>query len=449
MNVRNDRAAGAAPGPKPVSSSVPSATETASAAGTTGGAAPGSTEVQDLEELAQQSLVDASSSLAPPAPSRARQVAPQRASTPPMSAKTKDVGALQALLDVALAELKPGESVQLGGVASGAVGLSGELGVELEIERLDNGRYQVRMGREGSVGVGGKAGIGGEGVDAGASITLSQEASFEVATMDDAQALVSKVVGLAVAGSVVLTPAMGAELGLGAGIAMHREQLKGLRQGIGGELAGELELAVAQGLHLSADGAVAGELAVAFEPPDQCFLECEVLLEDSARLGEAEAALVQLGGEGERRVTVRVPLRGLEDYPAALLSEGGRARLLAATQENLTQATVKVELEDEAMGALGGFVLHAEKTVKGSDLASLMHAEGWELQVLVKVGPKIHAAIGPGEVEIGAHRTAVLFEHQGGSLDEERALARSKLAELEKRALREHPSWARVPRAGA
>lgn len=334
------------------------------------------------------------------------------------SATASDPSGLSQLALNKLRDLKPGESVHLGGkveVSEGGTIVEG--GGDLAIEKRKDGKFEVKVSVEGGLAGGTKNHIDApDGKKVGETTAklgtvTGAEYTFVADTPEEAAAIAAKAgVVLAtstyVPGAVTLAPEMLARL------ESDKVASRKLEVGLGMELAAELELTHEVGAEVGFKGQVTG--AVVLEG-DQAFLELsgEVELE-----GELARDDVGFGAEsGKAEMTIRVPLGkigGDAKDPKVQAELIDRAKKQA--KEHPEQTTTTVKMETSLGSGLGGFTVEVEKTIPGYALADLK-GPGWEVRVSADVGVDTSFPVGNAEAEVVAQTSVTLYESEADSVE--------------------------------
>lgn len=355
--------------------------------------------VTDIEKLAGQSLADGMSLGAPAAASTTTKRA-MPARDPEATANAREPSSIAKLINAAAEGLAPGESVVLGGKLSGGEGLMAEAGASVTITKRADGRLDVKLAEAIAAGAGVRAQAGVSDAKAGgeakAMFGLAEEATYTVATGEDAALLAGKFAAKAAVSPTLL--GLLAQLAFDATTAPPSERKIALTAEI------ELEGTLLAGFALK--GGVAPGLVES--PPGTWFVELEIEAGGKAKLG-LEASL---NVKGSVKATVRVPVAtpSLDDLkdPSAFV---GRALGKAS------DATVEIEVKSSVgrPGAAGE--VKAKKEVPLGKIEEAFSTDGWKVTGDVLIGPREESAtIAVGELELTATRSFHVLTKESGSL---------------------------------
>lgn len=411
MTIRNDRRP-TTPTPPSTPSTPTPATGPADLSGTSGVDDDlDAAGVTDIEKLAGQSLGDGMSLGAPAAApsSPTRRALPTR--DPEATANARDPASIAKLINAAAEGLAPGESVVLGGKLAVAVGVAAEVSALVSITKRGDGRLDVKLVEAAAVGAGVALGVGAGPAEAGGKakemIGVGREATYTVATGEEAALLAAKF-----AAKVAAT---GTALGQVAQMAFDETTASPTERKIA--LTGEVEL----------EGTLLGELkqkgggafGLLESPPGTWFVEMEVEEGAGAQFGLDAGVAEPLGGaaiagkvKGSVKATVRIPVATPSMDDLASPSAFVRRAL-----DKAAEATVELEVKS-SVGRLGvAGEVKAKKEVPLAKLHEAFSSDGWKVTGDVLLGPREESAkIMAGDVEVTATRSFHVLTRDNGSL---------------------------------
>jgi len=408
MVIRNDRPQ--APKQPPPTTTTPKAPDVADGmqTGTDGSTIIAGTDgiegVEEMSSIAGPSQTEVSLDRAEAAKKTEKTSKALPTHNPEAVAKVADQGAVAKLINDAAQNLKPGESVTLGGKAGGGEGLMIEAGLQISVTKRPDGKLDVKTTEEAAIGVGGQIGAGDKKADAKAMIGVAREVTFTVSTGAEAAALMAK---FAAAKAAQSQPVIGVVAEKVYEYAT-KDQVSERKFALTFEAEAEVKGA-ALGL-----GITLGDSAALVEsPPGTWFVEIAGEVEVEGRAESDMNSLDGLGGKGNATATIRIPIAAPD---VDVGTPQGMLKHAQGALKRIAEAEVTLEMRGDVDKGVGGGAVVATKTVKAKELpGAVIATDGWAVRGEATIGPReASVTIGAGEVEVTANRSVILYRSPEG-----------------------------------